>query len=561
MYTKVMPVYSAIRMDLNKYMYQMRILTGLIVGCCLLVLPLFSQQADELLKGEVSFVSVRNVYVKFVNTAKIQQGDTLWLESRKQACLQVLDKSSTSCVCKLIGNCETSKGDAVYIRLKPPFPTDTLTEIKKEQETKIPPEPIDVETSEVKSLNKERIRGRISLSSYSNIASQRDNRNRLMGRFSLHTQNIRNSGFSFQTYMNYRQINPAIPENFLLQQRYFRVYNLAITYTGSQQLSVVLGRRINPKIASLGAIDGLQVEKHFGRFYAGAIAGSRPDILSHAYNPRLLVYGGYAGLQSSKSALFSQTTAGFIEQRNRGMVDRRYAYFQHSSTIARKLTLFSSAEMDVYSVVNGVRNNQIRFPNLFVSTTYRFNRKLRLMLSYDSRRRVLYYETFQTEIERLLNDDLARQGVRIRVNVRPAKYLFAGASYSRRFQSDQQNKSDNIHAFIGWSKLPAVGGRITLTFNQNASNYLMSQILSTRYSRSVIPKRLRGDFYYRRVNYVFVNSGRKRLQNYVGTQLNFQISKKLTFHLAAESSWFNQENNHRVYARIIRRIYGKERNK
>ncbi|MEM6348111.1 MAG: hypothetical protein AAF927_29790, partial [Bacteroidota bacterium] len=347
------------------------------------------------------------------------------------------------------------------------------------------------------------------------------------------------------------------PEVFEVQTRYFRVYNLALSYTPTPDWKLTLGRKINQKIASLGAIDGLQVEKAFGQAYVGAIVGSRPDINSFALNLNLLQYGGYAGYQTNSKQFYSQSTIGLLQQQNGGKIDRRYAYLQHASTISRKLSLFASAELDLYSAVNGVVTNDPRLTNLFTSATYRFNSKINLMVSYDSRRRVLFYETFLTEIERLLQEDLARQGLRARINIRPIKYVNLGFSYARRFQADLQNKSDNIFASASWTRIPAIGGRLALTYNQNISNYLNTSVIAARYSRPIIKNKLDGDVYYRNATYRFGEFGRARVQQYVGVNLSANFNKKLRLGLSSEASFFNDETNYRVYARLSRRISGK----
>jgi hypothetical protein len=335
------------------------------------------------------------------------------------------------------------------------------------------------------------------------------------------------------------------------------VYNLALRYDASPTFSLTLGRRINPKISSLGAIDGLQVEKYVGNAYAGVIAGYRPDIFAYGFNPKLLEYGGYIGVMSDTKELSSQTTLGVIEQRNSGSIDRRYAYFQHSSTIARNLSLFSSMELDLFNQVDSTMQHSLRLTNLFVSARYRFSRKVNVSLSFDSRKRILYYETFRTEIERLLDDDLARQGIRARINVRPLKYVIAGFSYSKRFQSDSQNKSDNLYGFATWSKIPVVGGSLSATFNQNKSNYLTSQIYSITHSRSMFDDKMNADAYYRRVYYSYLNSEKALRQDYFGASLSYNITRTFLFSVSGELAAFNGENNYRIYTKIAKRFYSK----
>lgn len=527
---------------------------------CTIAFSLFSQQKSTL-SGKISYLTSQNVYATFDHTSDIQIGDTLLLAKNNQACLLVSNKSSRSCVCVLINDCEVQKNDVVHFSPTKQEENQSTALTLSPHATETIPKPIESTPNDMDLLLEEPtyerdevIRGRVSVSNYQNIASARDNRNRLMSRFWIDAQHINHSKFSFEAQVNYRQI--FLPD-FTPPTNFLNIYNLAIRYDAKPDLSLTFGRKINPKTASLGAIDGLQAEKYIGKSYIGLILGSRPDISTYGINPNLLEYGGYIGRESRKKGLYAQTTLGLIEQRNAGKIDRRYAYFQHSSTIARNLNLFSSLELDLYQSVNGIVSNSLRLPNLYVAGTYRFGRKASLTLSYDSRKRILYYETFQTEIERMLNDDLAREGVRARINLRPIKYLSTGISYSQRFQNDKQNKSDNLYGYITYSRLPGIGGRLSATYNVNKSNYLSSNILSIRHSRTLIPKKLDADLYYRMADYRFINSERQRIQHYYGVNLSLHLTDTWSLRLATERADFNQETNYRVYARIIRRFYRK----
>lgn len=176
------------------------------------------------------------------------------------------------------------------------------------------------------------------------------------------------------------------------------------------------------------------------------------------------------------------------------------------------------------------------------------------MLSYDSRKRIIYYETFQTELERLLDDDIARQGTRGRINFRPYKNILAGVSYSKRFQSNRANKSDNIYGYVTLTKVPNIGGRLSLTYNRNESNYLESNIGSARYSRGFLNGRLNTDLYYRLVFYDYSSGIESFQQHYFGTNLSYNVNRKLLFSISGELSTFNNENNIRIYSRIAQRF-------
>jgi hypothetical protein len=231
------------------------------------------------------------------------------------------------------------------------------------------------------------------------------------------------------------------------------------------------------------------------------------------------------------------------------------------------LNLFASAELDLYNQLDGESLSGARLTNFFLSTRYRFSRKVDVNLSYDSRKRIMFFETFRTDIERLLEDDEARQGLRTRLNVRPAKYTSLGLSYSKRFQSSNQNSSDNINGYITYTKLPTVGGRITLNYNRNESNYLLSNIISIRHSRDLIARKLSGDFYYRLVDYNYIYAGAsdrtetKTQQYYVGANLMYRLSPSLTFSILGEYAVRESEENSRINARIIKRFDSKKKKK
>ncbi len=527
----------------------MKHLLNFIIVFIVLTGSVFSQSNDSILIGTVSFVTSNNIYVKFENTKTITIGDSLKLSSTNAACLVVKSKSSSSCVCQIVNDCDIKKGDAVIFVSSPKIMVKTTVQ-KKEL---LPV--VDAANETVTNpIYKEKIRGRISASSHSNILSNRDDRHRIMSRISVDADHIKGSKYSFNTYLNYRHILDRAETSSLQNKSFLRVYNLGARYDASPTLSFTLGRNINPKISSIGAIDGLQVEKYFGKSYTGAIVGFRPDIFDYGFNADLLQYGGYVGTITDKDDFYAQTTLGAIEQRSNGEIDRRYTYLQHSSTLLKNLNIFSSLEMDIFSKVNNTTKNNLRLTNFYVSTRYRFNRAVNMMLSYDSRKRIIYYETFQTEIERLLDDDIARQGARARINFRPYKNIYAGVSYSKRFQSDRENKSDNVYGYVTLSKVPNIGGRLSLTYNRNESNYLQSNIGGARYSRGFLNGRLNADLYYRLVFYDYTSGIESLEQHYFGTNLSYNINRKLLVSISGELSTFNDENNVRIYSRIIQRF-------
>ena len=356
------------------------------------------QEKNIILTGKVSFVTSTNIYVKFNDTKHIKIGDTLKFLNQLKPCLVIINKSSKSIVCSQINNCAIKKGDELFYYYKPknkkitPPKNDLVTRKSKNIFAKT------ISKVEISSDNKEFVRGKLSVASYSNLSSSTINKHKLMYRFSLNANHINNSKISFETYLNYKQHLKLKDTSIYLPENKFSVYNFALIYDVNPTMSLTIGRKINNKTSSLGAIDGLQAEKIFGKNHVGIIAGFRPDINDYNFNSNLLEFGGYVGRFVNTPKLNTQTTFGVLQQNNNGKIDRKYAYFQHSSTIFKKLNLFSSMEFDLYHKIDTITSNKIRLTNLYASARYKFSRKVNLMVSYDSRKKIVYYETFQTDI-------------------------------------------------------------------------------------------------------------------------------------------------------------------
>lgn len=521
---------------------------------------LLAQDNKHTVIGKVTFVTSKNAYVKFENTNVIKVGDTLQAPD-KNKCLLVTNKSTTSVVCLKLNNCIVNKEDKIAYVYELVDKSIVLESEDIQEEIGISfNDSIQAIQGKKKTNYVEKITSRLSAASYSNFSQVRDDNHRFMTRFYLEADHINNSKFSVESYLNYRQNIYPKDTTKSISKSHLNVFNMAVKYDVDSTLSITAGRKINYKISSLGAIDGIQAEKFFGKNYAGVIAGFRPDIYDFGFNPNLLQYGAYIGKLTDSENFYSQTTLGFAEQRNQGNIDRRFSYLQHSSTIFKDLNVFSTLEVDLYNKVNDSVNDNIRVTNLYVSGRYRFNKAINVSLSYDSRKRIIYYKTYETDIERLLDEDIARQGFRARLNIRPIKYVYSGFSYSKRLQSDSQNKSDNIYGYVSMSKLP-INGRLSLTYNMNTSNYLKSNIASIRYSREFLDGRLGSDIYYRFVNYKYNSDTPDFNQHYLGGYFSYYIDRSFTISLSGEASIYENQTDYRINTQIIKRFFRSKKRK
>jgi hypothetical protein len=507
--------------------------------------------AKDSISGSVSFITSENVYLKFENTKQLVPLDTIYSGSVENLvpCLILIQKSSVSVIAKNIGTCNLKVGDRVwYFFEEAPVASkeSPITDVK------IVPTVLPV-VSKPASKEKNELNGMISLNNYS-VIDQQDFNRRSIARLSLTADKINGSKFSFRTYSRYLQ-NTAQNESVKSNTNKFFLYEFAVDYDFDSTLSLTVGRFINPKMMSVGAIDGLKLQKSWRSVFVGAIVGSRPDPYSYALNTNLIQYGAYAGVYHTKSHS-SFTNLGVINQTNSGLTDRRYLYLQHQSSLGSKVNLFGSSELDLYSKDSmGNSQNETRLTNLFFSINYRPIRTLTLMASYDVRKNLILYESFAEELDRLLRDDPYRTGLRFRANYRLTKTVFAGFAISRRLQTDSKNEFSNQSLFLNFSKIPWIGGRINTSISTNKNSFLLYNSASIRYSREFLENKLSLTPFFRILNYEYIDKEIDQIyQTYMGVDFNYDFSRKLSLRALYDYSIRSNSGFHRFNVNITQRF-------
>ena len=525
-------------------------------------LPLFAQQIVELVDGKISYITGQNVYVKFTNTEGIENGDTLFVSQNVNLIpvLIVQHHSSISCLCSPIGENRLKVSDSIVAKIK----------LGREKKETVVPVPIPEETVEqdvneqvLTSTGKGRtaqleksknVNGRFSLSSYSNFSNTvADDIHRLRYTFTIQAENISESKVSAETYISFtHKLNQwdVVQENL---NNALKIYSLALRYDFNSSASVWAGRKINPRIANAGAVDGLQFQKEWGDFYTGVVAGTRPDYQDYGFNPDLLEYGAYIGHNSNTQNGFAQTSVAFFEQRNSGAIDRRFVYFQHSNSIVENLNFFSSFELDLYKLENGEPKNAVSLTSLYLSLRYRLSKRFSMFGSYDNRKNVIYYETFKSYVDEIIQQ-ASRQGFRVRLNYRPVNYLNLGVNAGTRFRKEDPRPTKTFHGFATYSRIPVVEAAFTLSANLVQTSYLDGQIYGARLSKDFLSGKLSTTLNYRRVHYEYVSYSNNLDQNIGEIDFSYYFNKKLYLSVNFESTFQGEENYNRIYFNLRRKF-------
>jgi len=514
-------------------------------------------------EGIISFVSSVHVYVKFKNTDSISLGDTLYMSSDGTLVpvLAVNNLSSTSCVCTRLSAVNFAVGDVIFARIFMPVALPVKTEAEKNMmETPL----ADTAAATVKPAItenglKQRIHGSVAAVSYSDFSNTvADNSQRFRYTLSLDARNIANSKFSAESYISFRHKAgdwDAVKDDVF---NALKIYGLAIRYDPNKTTQISLGRKINPRISSIGAMDGLQVDKTLGRFAVGGLIGFRPDYSDYGFNFDLLQFGAYISHKIKKDKAYGESSLAFMQQMNNSKTDRRFLYFQHANTLVKNLYFFGTFEVDLYELKQDSLNqdtpeNTFSPTGIFLSLRYRLTKKLTLSGSYDARKNIVYYETYKTYLDRILETEM-RQGFRVQANYSITTNLIFGLQAGYRFLKSDPKPSKNFYGFLTYNRLPVLGVSATLSATYLETSYIDGQLFGMSLSRDFLHGKLQTGVGYRYGRQQLPENQIDVTQHIGEMSLSWQFLKTMAISVNYEGIFDQHNRYNRIYAQIRKRF-------
>ncbi len=527
-------------------------------------LNLNGQTGTENLTGKVSFVSSQNTYVKFKSTSGISAGDTLFISSggKLVPVLKVNNLSSTSCICSPLSNEFLAVDHLILARIKSSNqkPVIKTTETQTVEVTKTEKKDTVASIKETPKEYEQRIRGSLSVNSYSDFSNTAaDNSQRFRYTFSLNAQNISDSRFSVESYISFKHKAGEWDEvkNNLFNA--LKIYNLSVSYDLDKATKFSLGRKINYRISSLGPTDGLQVEKTVKQFAFGAVAGTRPDYATYGFNRDLLQFGAYAAYSPKAKSGYNESSVAFMQQMNNGKTDRRFLYFQHSSSFIRNLNLFTTFEVDLYKLdIDTISSNETAQTvfdptGLYASLTYRLSRSFTISGSYDARKNVMYYETYKTYFDRIMEDEM-RQSFRLQASMRITNNITLGLQSGYRSLKSDLHPSINANGYLSYSQIPVVKISATLSATYLETSYMNGYVVGLNLNRDFLKGIVQTGAGYRRVDYTLPESNTTILQNVAEVNLNLLLAKTILVGAYYEGTIEPEDMYNRIYLQIRKRF-------
>ncbi len=536
---------------------QFVLIVYIILSCLSLNSVIRAQTKSELIEGKVTYLSSQNVYVKFDNTSKIKVGDTLFIKQNSDyiPAVKIEYLSSRSTAGKKIGNIDIKIGDRLVYSYTPSETIEPQIMAVPTFSSQIAKNEIE-NTKQKKRNTKKRgkVEGRIAMSSYSSFSStKKTDFVRWRYTFAARSQNFYSSRLSFDSYIsfNYRSTDWNYIKNNISDA--LKIYSLALSYDISNNLNLTIGRKINRNITNIGAIDGLQLHGKFGKVTTGVVLGSRPDYQNYSFNFNLFEFGGFISHSDIAGYGVMQNSIALFQQTNDFKTDRKFFYFQHFSNFIKPISFFFSTEIDLYKKINGIPSSNFSLTGLYISLKFRPIKTLGFTGSYDSRKNVIYYETYQNYADSLY-DNATRQGFRFNVNIRPWRNLFFRFAYGFRTRIRDIKSSQNFSGSLSYNRIPFIQGTISLNYNNLVTSYLNGNIYGVSFSRDFFDGVIYTTLNYRRILYEFLSGAPNLDQNIFTIDINWRIIYRLSASIAYEGTFETEFNYGKVYFNLTKRF-------
>jgi len=231
-----------------------------------------------------------------------------------------------------------------------------------------------------------------------------------------------------------------------------RLTEFAILYRSRDgRLDMGIGRVISPYVNGMGYIDGAYFSRMISRhFRTGIVAGSEPDLIDSSIDFGRRKFGAFVAYErgSFGTQRFTSTFAlsGAYDD---GDISREFGYLQNTFSIARKLSLYQSVEVDLNRQWRkSFEDSRFSFSNLYIVANTTPVRFATLNFAYDARRNVR--DSYSLATPDSLFDTNLYSGYNGGIAVRLPRSMSMRANAGVRYREDglEMNRFYSVHANI-----------------------------------------------------------------------------------------------------------------
>jgi hypothetical protein len=221
--------------------------------------------------------------------------------------------------------------------------------------------------------------------------------------------------------------------------------------------------------------------------------------------------------------------------------------------VLKNVFLFSTFEIDLYKLKNDLPQNTFDLTGLYLSLRYKMTKNFTLSGSYDARKNIMYYESYKTFIDRILEDQM-RQSFRLQADYRITNNLTFGLQSGYRFLKSDPHPSKNIYSYLTYNQIPGLNVSVRLSGTYLVSSYMNSKVMGLNISKDFFGGKVQTDIGYRFVNYTLPESLVNINQHIGEMNLSLQISKTMSLSLNYEGTFDKSDRYNRVYFQIRKRF-------
>lgn len=415
--------------------------TSILIYCCIASGPAAAQSTGSAVPT-IKYISKEAIYVNAGRNQGVSIGDTLRIlrKNRVIAFAVVKHISAKSSASQLIRSVTAVKvGDRVSTGpvKRPPRAASTATQRRSASRGR-------PRRRRRKATNL--LSGFVSLQNYwqqsltgSKLTSTQPS---VSGK--IRVKNIAGTGLEFRLRQRSRRYFRSGGSSYLSQSNEWvhRVFEVAFVYdVPDSPVQLGIGRVYSPHIRGIGYIDGAYFStKILPGLRVGLAAGTEPDPVSSGFEPSSKKIGAFVTLENgSFENTRLATTIAASASYEAGVINREFLYLQNNLTIAHRLYLYQSVEIDVNRDWRRAAQGQpLSFSNFYLTANYTASPKVTLYFGYDARKNVRTYTTMNTPDS--LFDASTRQGVNGGVSWNLSENMRFGANASVRFrQAGMQN--------------------------------------------------------------------------------------------------------------------------
>jgi hypothetical protein len=173
--------------------------------------------------------------------------------------------------------------------------------------------------------------------------------------------------------------------------------------------------------------------------------------------------------------------------------------------------------------------------------------------SYDARKNPVYYETFKSQLDSLVENGL-RQSYRLHANLRIANSFVFGIQSSLRFLKTDIHQSKNVSGYFTYNHSGKNYFSATLTGNYLETSYINGITAGITILNSMASGKIQTSAGYNYQDYKLSESNQKIIQHTGKADLYWQVARKTFLSLNYEITFEPNKTYNRLYLQIMKRF-------